>query len=93
MKGEHVMRHQPGFWNGLWSDMMIETTFMKYGKGPRSSGGLIGVTVKPEIAKKVTLSQHIFATIKHGLNEMRNHPSGSSEKHKEEMLSRLKSDA
>ena len=75
IKGEHVMRHRPGFWNGLWSDMMIETTFMKHGKGPRSSGGLIGVTVKPEIAKKITLSQHIFATIKHGLNKMRNHPS------------------
>ena len=28
MKGEHVMRHNPGFWNGIWSDMYIETTFM-----------------------------------------------------------------
>ena len=31
MKGEHVMRHQKGLWNGVWSDMMIETTYMKYG--------------------------------------------------------------
>ena len=31
MKGEHVMRHQKGLWNGIWSDMMIETTYMKYG--------------------------------------------------------------
>ena len=23
MKGEHVMPHQDGLWNGLWSDMMI----------------------------------------------------------------------
>ena len=31
MKGEHVMRHQKGLWNGIWSDIMIETTYMKYG--------------------------------------------------------------
>ena len=23
MKGEHVMRHQDGLWNAIWSDMMI----------------------------------------------------------------------
>ena len=33
MKGEHVMRHREGLWNGIWSDMFIETTFMRYGKG------------------------------------------------------------
>ena len=33
MKGEHVTRHSQGSWNGMWSDMMIETTFMKYAKG------------------------------------------------------------
>lgn len=44
LKGEHVMRHHPGIWNGMWSDMFIETTLMRYGKSP---GGLIGVTLKP----------------------------------------------
>ena len=29
MKGEHVMHHQDGFWNGIWSDMMIETTYLR----------------------------------------------------------------
>ena len=43
MKGEHVMRHQAGLWNGMWSDMFIETTFMRYGHGP---GGLVGITLK-----------------------------------------------
>ena len=33
MKGAHVMRHVPGLWNGLWSDMFIEPTFMWYGHG------------------------------------------------------------
>ena len=32
MKGKHVMRHQKGLWNGIQSDMMIETTYMKYGR-------------------------------------------------------------
>ena len=34
LKGEYVMRQQQRLWNGIWSDMMIETTYMKYGKGP-----------------------------------------------------------
>ena len=43
LKGEYVMRHQDGIWDGIWVDMLIETTFMRYGKGP---GGLIGVILK-----------------------------------------------
>ncbi len=31
MVGEHVMSHIQGVWNGIWSDMFIETTFMRYG--------------------------------------------------------------
>ena len=65
MKGEHVMRHKSGFWNGMWSDMFIEMTWMKYGKGNRSSVGLVGVSVKPETAKKITLSKHTFTQVKH----------------------------
>ena len=37
MKGEHVMRHRGGVWYGIWSDMMVETTFMRYGKGNKRS--------------------------------------------------------
>jgi hypothetical protein len=48
MKGEHVTRHTPGVWNGMWTDMMIETTFMRYGKGPN---GIIGITLKPNTLK------------------------------------------
>ncbi len=48
LNGEHVMRHVPGIWNGLWSDMYIETTFMRYGHG---QGGIIGITLKPETLK------------------------------------------
>ena len=31
MKGQHAMHHNAGIWNGIWSDMFIETTFMRYG--------------------------------------------------------------
>ena len=43
MQGEHVMRHQNGLWNGIWSDMMIETTYLKYGK---DLSVMIGFTTK-----------------------------------------------
>ena len=38
-KEEHVLRHREGIWNGIWSDMMIETSYMKFGRGPN---GIIG---------------------------------------------------
>ena len=37
------MHHIPGLWNGLWSDMYIESTFMRYG---HSHGGIIGITLR-----------------------------------------------
>ena len=64
-------------WYGIWSNMMIETTFMRYGKGNKRSGGLISVTIKPETAKKVTLSTS---------------DNNTNRKHKEEMISRIASD-
>ena len=42
LNGEHVQRHRQGLWNGIWTDMFIETMFMCYGHGP---GGLIGITL------------------------------------------------
>ena len=34
MKGEHAAHLTRGLWNRIWSDMSIETTYMKIGKGP-----------------------------------------------------------
>ncbi len=34
MKGHHVVHLRAGLWNGIWSDMGIETTWMKKGHGP-----------------------------------------------------------
>ena len=44
LKGKHVMRHNRGIWNAIWSDMFIESTFMRYGY---QAGGLTGLTLKP----------------------------------------------
>ena len=51
------MCHFPGLWNGIWSDMSIETTFMRYGHDKQ---GIIGVTLKPETIKVWSLSLHIY---------------------------------
>ena len=40
LNGEHAMRHENGLWNSIWSDQMIESTVMRYGKGPT---GMIGI--------------------------------------------------
>ena len=45
IKGLHVMRLKPGIWNAVWSDMFIESTFMRYGHG---AGGIIGMILKPD---------------------------------------------
>ena len=31
LNGKHVMRHNRGIWNAIWSDMSVESTFMRYG--------------------------------------------------------------
>ena len=60
MKEQHVMRHNPGIWNAIWSDMFIESTFMKYGHGAK---GIIGITLKPTAIKKWAFSMHIYTQL------------------------------
>ena len=59
MKGEHVMRHQKGIWNAIWSDMMIETSYMKIGKGPL---GVIGFTTSSTTISIWAKSMHAQTT-------------------------------
>ena len=49
LRGEHMTQHVKGYWNKIWSDMFIETTFTQYGKGPN---GLIGFIFKPRSVKR-----------------------------------------
>ena len=91
LKGNHVMRHQEGIWNGIWSDMFIESTFMRYGHGP---GGIIGITLNPKSIKRWALSLHLCSTLKQDLLSLVNGDSDKKvTKHKEEGASRIEADS
>ena len=66
-KGEHVVRHKKGLWNGIWSDMHIESTFMRYGHDPHE---VVGVMMKPSALKKWAYSRHTCSQIVHDLTDM-----------------------
>ena len=91
MKGNHVMRHIRGLWNGIWSDMFIESTFMRYG---HEAGGLVGLTLKPAAVTAWALSLHVCSQLCADLSSMKDGP-GTKEMttHKEESIARIHSDA
>ena len=69
--------------------MFIETTFMKYGKGP---GGIVGVTLQPNVVKKWANRFHITTQILKDLDDMREKARPKSQEfHKEEAKVRRKS--
>ena len=67
MKGQHTMHHNAGIFIVIWSDMAIESTFMRYGHG---TGGIIGITLKPETLKTWTYSLHTCNDIVQSLDVM-----------------------
>ena len=93
MNGEHTMHHNPGVFNGIWSDMAIETTYMRYGHG---KSGIIGITLRPETLKIWAYSIHACNTVVRHLDLMRtqkqNRPESQTH-HKEETKSRVKYDS
>ena len=88
MKGNHVMRHIPGLWNGIWSDMFIESTFMRYGMQ------MVGLTLQPSAVSRWALSRHVCSHLRADLASMKD-GQGMTEMttHIEETKSRIKSDA
>ncbi|KAH3748885.1 hypothetical protein DPMN_183374 [Dreissena polymorpha] len=92
LAGEHVMRHHTGLWNGIWSDMFIETTFMRYGHGP---GGIIGITLKESALKRWALSLHICSHLIQDIKCTRNieEESAHVSTHAEESSARVKADS
>ena len=91
-KGEHTMHHIAGINNGIWSDMTIETTFMRYGHG---HSGIIGVTLKPETVTTWAYSMHACNTLVSKVDLMRHteqHEQVTQLHHKEESKSRIKLD-
>jgi hypothetical protein len=91
MEGEHVMHHQDGLWNGIWSDLFIETTYMRYGKGP---SGIIGSTLNDSTLAIWALSLSIFGQLKNDLEALQDgHVQKVVTYHKEERHTRVKADA
>ena len=89
MKREHVSHRKSGIWNSIWSDMMIETTYMKFGKGPR---GIIGVATQPRTLKVCAKSQHIQNKLLSDLEYLRNKDESPNQVHKEETKTQIASD-
>jgi len=92
LKAEHVIHLKRGIFNGIWSDMAIETTYMRYGKG---KSGIVGLTLKPETIKTWAHSLTACNKVIISLDSMRSQTSHtqSSEKHKEESKSRIALDS
>ena len=86
MKGSHVMRHTQGLWNGIWSDMFNETTFMRYWHG------VIGITIKQETLKTWALSLHICIRLVEDVLTLRDKSASSKTVHKEEAPGRISAD-
>ena len=78
-------------WNGLWSDMFIETTFMRYGHG---KAGIIGITLKPETLKTWALSLHVCGKLLEDQSTLRENerPSCIQTIHKEEAKESISAD-
>ena len=90
MKGNHVMRHNPGLCNGIWSDMFIESTFMRYG---HEVGGLVGLTLQPSAVSRWALSLHVCSLLRYDLKSMKEgQGSKTVTTHKEESMSRIEYD-
>ena len=91
LKRDHMMQHKKGLWNGIWSDMYIESMFMRYGHGIH---GIVGITLKPSRLKKWAYSMHTFSQIVHDITDMsEGHIVTEVTIHKEEKPSRIRSDA
>ena len=81
------MHHKSGFWNVIWSDMYIETTFMRYGHGP---GGLVGIILFPSAVKRWALSLHICNRLINDVVQMRDaYTTSQVTTHKEEMPAQI----
>ena len=91
LRGEHVMRHQDGLWNGLWSDLFIETTYMRYGKGP---SGIIGSTLNDTTLAIWALSLGLLGKLKQDLEVLKDEEHQKVVTwHKEERPKRITADS
>ena len=90
LEGNHVVRLADGYWNGIWTDMSIESTYMKNGKGP---SGIIGVTTQERTVNIWANSHHLCTELTNELEALRKEKNLKEKVHKEETAGRMKSDS
>ena len=82
INGQQTMHHNACLFNGIWSDMANETTFVRYCDG---QSWIIGITLKPETLKTCAYSLHTCHGTIDDLSEMRNNERPSAQtSHKKE---------
>ena len=91
LTGEHVIHHNKCILKGIWSNLFIETAFMRYGHGKR---GMIEITLKPETMKVWAFSLHRYTELHADIAGICDtNVSLLSPLHKEGMKSRIAADA
>ena len=90
MAGEHVMHHTDGLWNGIWSDLFIESTYMRYGHGP---SGIIGSTLSETTLAVWALSHNTMGQMSNDVAELCTHQDHVVMRHKEERPIRITDDS
>ena len=84
------VRHIPGIYNSTWTDMLIETTYMRMGHGP---AGAIGVATDYNQMMKWALSFALCGELSQSVTAMTNNRQNVVHTHhKEETESRTKAD-
>ena len=69
LEGQHVLHLTDGIFNGIWSDMGIETTYMKHGKGP---SGIVGITTNERAVRVWSNGHHLRGAVLNELESLRN---------------------
>ena len=90
MAGKHIMHHTDGLWNSIWSDVFIESTYMRYGYGP---SGIIGVTLSKTTLAVWALSQNTMGQMANDVAKLDNHQERVVLRQKEERPIRINDDS
>ena len=84
------VRHIPGIYNATWTDMFIETTYMRLGHGP---AGAVGVATNYNQMVKWALSFALSGEVSQNVRAMSNTEQDALQNHhKEEADGRIKAD-
>ena len=88
-QGQQSLHHTAGIYNGQWSDMFIETNWMRKRRGP---GSIIGMTENPQSMASWVYSMDATMTLTGDLKKMSGDDANVQTTHKEEAESRINQD-